>query len=679
MSDDPSPAGPERIDSGMFGRLARSLRSRLVGAPASAAAHAVGPEAAAAEPASHPLLHPLLRPHAAKLCSAAEAVSHVRHGDHVWVGSACATPRELVAALEAVDYGVSDVELLHFLTDHAVPHDAAGRAATRFRHRSFFVGADLQAALQQGLADYVPLSLARLPGLIAIGRVKVDVALIQVSLPDAFGFVSFGVSVDATPAAVRQARLVIAEVNPLMPRTMGDSMLHVDRIHHLVPVATPVIEYTHPPVSDQALQQIARYIASIIEDGSTLQIGMGRVASEALRHLGDRIDLGIHSDVITDALIPLIEKGIVSGRKKSLQPGRIVTSFAMGSRRLYDLVDGNPLFSFQPIEVVAAPQTVAAQHRMVSITQAFAIDLSGQVCADRLGGRTYGGLAAQAEFMRGASRSVGGKPIICLASTTDDSGTPASNIRLHLQPGEAATVPRSDVHYVITEYGIAHLFGKSLRERAVALIAVAHPQFRAALFEQAQAAGLVPADQTLANLKAYPVEEERPAALKDGRQVLLRPAVASDGVAVRDLFHRLSDRDVYTRFFRKIRGLSDRDVQRLCNLDFENEVAFVAVAGAREDAQVVAQACYFLDPSTNIAETAFMVHPDWRHVGLGAVLQQRMAEHAQGRGVRGFVAEIMASNDAMIGLGRASKGQVSVTSEDGQVRVTTLFTGAHAP
>lgn len=660
---------------GLLTRLSRGLRARF-GTPgangaAPSAAHADPPPDGGADPGGG--LHAALRPFADKVCSAAEAVRQVRHGDHVFVGSACATPRALVAALESVDFGVSDVELVHFFTDHALPHDAQGRATTRFRHRSFFVGSDVRAAVQQGLADYVPISIARVPGLIALGRIRVDVAFIQVSLPDAFGYVSLGVSVDIAPAAVARARVVVAEVNAAMPRSMGESVLHVSQIHHLVPVDTPVIEYRHPPVDEQALQQIARYIGGVIDDGSTLQIGLGRVAGEALKHLADRRDLGIHSDVITDAIIPLLEKGILTGQRKTRHPRRIVASFAMGSRRLYDLIDGNPLFCFQPIDVVAAPDTIAAQHRMVSVTQAFAVDLTGQACVDQLDGGFYSGLAAQGEFLRGASRSEGGKPIICLAATEGAGETLRSRIRATLRPGEAATISRSDVHYVITEFGIAYLFGKSVRERALALIEVAHPQFRAELLAQAQAMGYVGAGQTLKNLRAYPVEEERTAALKDGRRVLLRPALSGDGGAIRELFHQLSDRDVYTRFFRKVRGLSDHDVQRLCNLDFENEVAFVALAGAREDARVVAQSCYFVDPSTNLAETAFMVHPDWQGRGLGSVMQRRMVDHARSRGVRGFVAEIMATNEHMIRLGRSGGGRVEVENNGSTVRVTALF------
>lgn len=642
----------------LFSRIGKGLHAKLGGATPK-------------PPDLFPGIPPVLRPYAEKVITAEQAVMQVRSGDHVFVGTACATPRSLVAALEACTPRPADVELVHFLTDHAVPHDANGLCISNYRHRTFFVGQDIRAAVKQGLAEYVPMSIARVPGLMAIGRIPVHVALIQVSPPDEFGYVSLGVSVDVTPAAVAKARVVIAEVNPAMPRSMGDSTLHISQIHHLVPVDTPVIEFIHHAPSEQAVERIARYIGGIIEDGSTLQIGLGRITNEALKYLVDRQDIGIHSDVITDAIIPLLERGILTGRRKSSQTGKIVTSFAMGSRRLYDLIDRNPLFSFQPIEVVCNAATIAAQHRMVSVTQAFAVDLTGQVCADQLQGDFYSGIAAQVEFLSGASLSEGGKPIICLTSTEDDGQT--SRIRAVLRPGEGATIPRTSVHYVITEFGIAYLFGKSIHERAVALIEVAHPQFRAALFEEAQALGYLPLGQTLHNMRSYPVEEEVSATLKDQRKVLLRPATSSDGEEIRTLFHCLPEQDIYTRFFRKVRGLSSKDVQRMCNLNFESEVAFVAVTGHRENPQIVGHGCYFIDAITNIAETAFMVHPDWQGCGLGSALQARMVQHAKECGVRGFLAEILRSNEKMLRLARNGSPQVNTEITRDSARITTLF------
>ena len=655
-----------------LGQAAESLRSMAGAQPADTPPQATlqgGIVSAGALPAgAEP---PWMEQHAAKRLSAAQAAALVRHGDHVFVGTACATPRQLVRALEAMEPRQGDVQLLHLLSDGALPHDTAGECISHYRHRCFFVGNDVRAAVRQGLCEYVPLSAARLPQLIANGRVRVDVAMIQVSPPDEFGYVSLGVSVDVIPAAVAKARLVLAEINPAMPRSMGDSALHIDDIHHWVPVPAELIEHFQPEAQGEVVRAIARYISSIIDDGSTLHIGLGRFTTAALALLDDRKDLGVHSDVITDAIVPLLERGVLTGRMKTQHRGKIVASFARGSRRLHALIDRNPLFVFQPLDVVCDPAVLAAQHKLVSVTQAFAIDLTGQVCVDQLQGAFYSGLMSQPEFLQGASRSVGGKAIICLASTSADGES--SQIKLALGEGEAAGVARSDVHYVITEYGIAYLFGKSIRERAAALVDLAHPKFRAGLLAQAQSRGWLPAEQQLKHLDAYPVADERQLMLAGGQSLLLRPALGTDDTAVRELFHHLSERDIYTRFFRKVKGLSHGDAQRLCNMNRETEVAFVAVVGTREHPQVVGHACYFVDAATRIAETAFMVHPEWQGKGLGAALQQRLLEQARGRNVQGFVAEILATNDKMIRLARAGEGDVSVVSEGSVVRVTTMF------
>ena len=381
--------------------------------------------------------------------------------------------------------GPPDLEFVSFVTTSALPQ-VEGASRTRYRHRAFFVGSEVRGLAGSGQLDYVPISLEEVPELLTSGRLPIDVALLQVSPPDARGFVSLGVSVDLAPAVLSVARSVIAEVNPAMPRTHGESFVHLDRFDALVNVDVPVAEYLHPQTGEIA-ERVARYIASIIDDGSTLQIGLGRVPNEALRHLRDRRDLGIHSDVITDGVVDLVEAGVVTGRRKTRHRDRIVASYCLGTRRLYDFVDDNPRLLFLPIDQVCNPEEVARQSRMVSITQAFAIDLTGQVCVDQFEGEFYGGVSTQVGFIRGAARSPGGKPIICLASTTDDG---ASRIKPLLEAGDGVGIARSDVHYVITEYGIAYLFGKSIRERAVALIEVAHPRWREELLNGGQATGL---------------------------------------------------------------------------------------------------------------------------------------------------------------------------------------------
>src|SRR5438132_11514724 len=330
----------------------------------------------------------------------------------------------------------------------------------------------------------------------------------------------------------------------------------------------------------------------------------------------------------------------------------------------YDFVDDNPLLAFLPIDQVCNPQEVAGNARMVSITQAFAIDLTGQVCVDQFEGEFYGGVSTQVDFIRGAGRSPGGKPSICLSSTTDNG---ASRIKPLLEVGDGVGIARSDVHYVITEYGIAYLFGKSIRERAVALIEVAHPRWREELLRAAKQLGYLGSDQFLASQAAYPVHEEHMVALKNGANVLIRPARAADAGALQALFHRLSPDDVYTRFFRRVRSLSYAELQTLCNVNHETEVAFLAVTGPRESEVVVGSACYFLNSTTNIAEIAFMVAPEWQGQGLGTALQARLREYAIGRGVRGFVAEMLPRNARMLRLATHAPGTVSTTGDEDTV------------
>jgi acyl-CoA hydrolase/RimJ/RimL family protein N-acetyltransferase len=612
-----------------------------------------------------------------KYMSAEQALSRIQPGSRIYLGTGCAAPRHLLTTLEKMSPGPADLEFVSFLT--TLGFSEPDRApTTRYRHRSFFVGSDVRDFAASGRLDYVPICLEEVPKLLAAGRLPVDVALLQVSPPDRRGFVSLGVSVDLAPAILAVARLVIAEVNPAMPRTHGESFVHVDRFDALVEVDSPVTEYRHQPIGEAA-ELVARYIAAIIDDGSTLQIGLGRVPNEALRYLKDRRNLGIHSDVITDSIIDLVEAGVVTGRHMTRHRGRIVTSYCLGTRQLFDFVHDNPLLTFLPIEQVCDPASIAANPRVVSITQAFAVDLTGQICIDQFEGEFYGGISTQAAFMRGAARSIGGKPIICLGSTT---ATGASRIKPLLASGDGVGLARSDVHYVVTEYGIAYLFGKSIRERAVSLIEVAHPQHREELLAAAKHLGYVPSEQYLASQAGYPVTEERSVRLRDGQELLLRPARAADADALRTLFHRMPPGDVYTRFFRRVRSLSYKELQTLCNVNNETEVAFVATIGPRENETLVGSGCYFLNPTTNLAEVAFMVAPEFQGLGLGTALQNRLQECALSRGVRGFIAEVLPGNTPMLKLANRAEGEVTTSGDRDAIHVTVVFgpeTAARAP
>ena len=595
-----------------------------------------------------------------KLSAPEEAVSVVKSGDRVFVGSACATPRVLIRALEEKGGRLDDVRLLHFLTDGAIPMKD-GVPETRFRHKVFFVGTDSREAIKQGKAQYVPVSIAHLPQLIENEVIPVDVALIQVSLPDEDGRVSLGVSVDITRGAALKAGRVVAEVNPNMPYTLGDSTIPADRIDHFVKVDSPLIEYVHEP-ADAVAKQIARYVARIVRDHSTLHIGIGRIPNEMLKYLTSRKDLSIHSDVITEPVLDLMEKGVITGP--------IAASFCMGTKRLYDAIHRSPRFSFYPIDHICSPGLLSGIKQLVSVTQALCIDLMGQVCADQFCGEFYSGICVQPDFIRAAAASPGGKPIICLSSTTDDGKE--SRIRPLLREGEGVTVPRADVHYVVTEYGCAYLFCKSIQEKALALIEIAHPEFRPWLLEEAIRLGYVRKGQKLQSQIAYPEEEECEITLKSGHTVRIRPSKASDVRGIQDVFYHMRKEDVYLRFFVNLPALDECRADPLCNVDYENQMAFTAVTGDPENEKVVGCSCYFVDADDGLAEVAYMIQPDWQGLGLGTALQHRMEEYARSKGIRGFKAYILTQNQKMQRL--IQKG-VKVTFKRGvdEYEVVSLF------
>ena len=588
--------------------------------------------------------------------SPAEAVSIVRPGDKVFVGSACATPRILVDALEELMR--PGVVLVHFLTGRVGTGDPP---QTNYRHRVFYVGTGERTLLESGRLEYLPLSLADAPRLFANGQLPLDVAMVQVAPPDPDGTCSLGISVDVTKAAALAARTVIAEVNPAMPRTAGDSRIPIDRIARFVPVDTPVVEYLHEPAGDAA-EQIARYVARLIDDRSTLQVGLGRVPNEMLAHLTNRRDLAIHSDVITEPIVDLVAAGVVTGP--------VATSWAMGTKRLYDLVDDDPRFTFHPIDYICDPTVIRNRERMVSVTQAFTIDLTGQVSTERLDGVLYGGVSTGPAFHRGALASPGGMAIVCLTSRTPAG---RSAISLELGPGEAVAIPRADVHWVITEYGTAYLFGRSLAERAVALIDIAHPDVRSELLDAAIASGLVGPKQELHSRTAYPVAEVREARLRDGREVQIRPTRTSDTDAMQELFYHLSEEDVQTRFFQKLNSLTDAAAQHLCSVDYEEEMAFAAVVGPPEHQRIVAASCYFLNPASGLAEVAYMVDPDWQGAGLGAILHAGLVDYARKHGARGLTADMLFGNRRMMSVFKRGDHSLSVETEAGVSTLTMLF------
>src|SRR5271166_988749 len=414
-----------------------------------------------------------------KLQTADEALLCVRSGMRVYIQPGCAEPETLVEALMRRAPFVEDVEIVHMMTMGAAPY-VAPEMAGHFRHNAMFIGPNVREAINEGRADYTPIYLSEIEGLFESGAMPIDVALLELSPPDSHGYCSFGVGVDTSLTAAKCARYVVAQINDQMPRTFGDSFIHVCDLDAIVSSSRPLcaMKLTAPTEMNKA---IAAKVADLIEDGAVLQTGIGGIPDAVLPCLMDRKDLGVHSELVSDGVIPLIDAGVITGARKNFKPRKIILGFALGTKRLFDFVDNNPIFEFHPTAYSNDPGLIARNDNMVAINSALQVDLTGQVCSDSIGNQFYSGIGGQVDFLRGASRSKGGKPIIAISSTAKDGAI--SRIVPMLSPGAGVVTSRGLVRYVVTEYGVAYLHGKTIRERAKSLIEIAHPDFRAELYE----------------------------------------------------------------------------------------------------------------------------------------------------------------------------------------------------
>jgi 4-hydroxybutyrate CoA-transferase len=414
-----------------------------------------------------------------KLVSADEAVKNIKSGDKILIHSNCAFPSALVEALVSRKDELRDVEIMHALAVGDIPYLQKG-LENSFRHNAFFLGASSRKAVNEGRADFSPIHLSEIPLLFKKGIIKVDVALLQVSPPDEHGFCSLGLEVGLSKTGAEKAKMIIAQVNNKVPRVLGDSFIHISKISYFVESDEPLKELPQSDHTDpklvQIYEKIGENVASLIEDGATLQLGIGAIPDSVLHYLTDRKDLGIHSEMFSDGVVHLIEKGIITNERKTLHQGKAVAGFVLGSNYLYQYINNNPLFEFHPQEYVNDPFIIAKNCKMTAINSAIEVDITGQVCADSIGSKIFSGFGGQVDFIRGAARSEGGKPIIALPSTTKDGKL--SRIVSMLKQGAGVVTTRGDVHYVVTEYGVADLHGKTLRQRIRSLVDIAHPDFR---------------------------------------------------------------------------------------------------------------------------------------------------------------------------------------------------------
>lgn len=426
-----------------------------------------------------------------RIVTADEAVASVQSGQRVYIHNGCAEPTELVRALTRRGPLLQDVEVMHMATmgiaDYSLPQYEG-----HFRTNALFIGGNVRRAIQEGRGDYTPVFLSEIEELFSSGLVPIDVALLQCAPPDPYGYMSLGPSIDVSLTVAQYARRVVVEINDRMPHTLGDAFLHVSRVDAFIETSHPLAEYPQHEVSGTH-RAIARNIAGLIPDGATIQTGIGGIPEATLALLKDHKDLGIHSEMVPDGAIELIEQGVVTGERKTLHPGKVITGFVLGSKRLFDFIDNNPIFEFRRTAYCNDPLVISRNDRMVAINSAIEVDLTGQVCSDSMGRAPYSGIGGQVDFLRGAARSKGGVPIIALPSTAKNGAV--SRIANLLQPGAGVVTSRGDVHYVVTEYGVAYLHGKTLCQRTEALIQVAHPKFRGELEEFAIQQKLLRADR----------------------------------------------------------------------------------------------------------------------------------------------------------------------------------------
>ncbi len=549
------------------------------------------------------------------------------------------------------DGGMHDIMLYQMLSStlsHFVDDDGF---LSRFSLKLFFISWSMRKAASVGKIDYIPTYLSRIPEMFKSGRIGLDVALIQVSPPDSFGYCSLGVSVDITRAGAESAPVVVAQVNEKMPKTWGDSLIHVDEINYFVVHDEPIVNSIRSlkPEEVEIGRRIGMYVSQVVEDGATLQVGFGYLPNTVLQYLDDKKDLGIHTQVVTDGLLPLLKKKVITNRKKTLIPGQVVASLCMGSQEMYDYVSNNPMFYFRSSDYVNDPRVIAENDNLTSISSALEVDLTGQVCADSLGNQFYSGIGDQVDFLRGAAMSRGGVSIIVLPSTVKTASGLRSRIVASLSDGAGLATTRADVDIIITEYGIAHLQGKSIYQRVMELAQIAHPSFRENLIEEAKQRGYIfpdqlpPSAEDLIFLENY----KRLVELKNGRSVLFRPLLPSDEFAYRNFFYSLREETIYWRFFYDKKIFSHEMIQgEYADVDYRRNMYLIGLVQKKRHQQIIAIGTY-MDVGDNHAEVAFVVNDDFQGLGIASCLLEQLEAIARKNGFEAFIATTLRENTSM--------------------------------
>lgn len=601
-------------------------------------------------------LEKALKTHHKKFVTPEMAFSGIHWGDRIFIGTGCSEPQHLLS--EFIKYvrsnpkAVVDAEVIQLWAQGDVPY-MDERLRDNLRHNSFFIGKNVREAVNKGLADYTPIALGDIPDLFRREMIPIDVAMIQASPPDDSGNMNLGISVDAVKAAAQKASLLIVQVNSKMPRVSGDGILSIDDVDYIIPYDEPLLEY-NPKPDTEVTKRIGSYVSRLVHDGETIQIGYGSIMNGIAPALQARQNLGIHTELFSDGLADLMRSGAADNSRKTINSGKAVAAFCMGTQQTYEYINENPAVEFRTIDYTNDPQVIARHDNMTAINSAFAIDLTGQATSESVGRMFYGGVGGQPSFMRGAAQAKNGKTILVVQSIDPQTG--ASRIVPFLPEGSGVTLNRGDIHYVVSEYGIAYLHGKNVRERALELISIAHPDHRSALVEEAKRFNLIYRDQAFVPGKRgiYPEEYEAYRTTYKGLNIFLRPAKLSDEPLLKEFFYSLSEESMYHRFVSARKDMLHERLQDYTAIDYTRHMILLATIREGDKETVVGVGQYDVDEKTHTGELAFVVRDDYHNMGVGTELLKHLTYIGKKKGFLGFTAEVLTDNLAMINLFKAA-------------------------
>ncbi len=601
-----------------------------------------------------------------------KAILKIHSGQRIFIGSSCGEPQHLVKELADASIRFTDLEIIRLFSKESTSLSkiAEKSKSQNLNIRSFYLGSANSQSFHGDRRFITPINISDVHRLIKSRLLPIQVALIQVTPPDDFGWMSLGISVDITESAAKAADIVIAQVNRNMPRVLGRSYIHVNDIDYFVEHDEPLIEARKYPDVEMA-DMIARYVSRLIDDGSTMQMSLGTTSEANLRAMMQKNDLGIHTQFLTNTIMKLVSMGVITNKKKGYNEGKLIASNAIGNKDLYDLLDNNAAIEFHPSKYVNDPRVISRNNKMVAMNVGREIDLTGQVAADALPFNNFSGITGMLDFFRGAAMSKGGKSILMLTSTK-------SNIReSRIVPrltDSAVVVPRSEVQYVVTEYGSVNLFGKSFQERAIALISIAHPDFRDMLFDEAKEMGLLGPERSLKEEmhSIYPLKLEEVHVI-DNKKITFRPVKLTDERFIQEHYYSLDKVDVVSRFFNERTSFVSKQIENTFIIDYHRDLTIVAVEGEPGFERILAVGEYYLDPDSNMAEIAFSVVKKWQGRGLSTIVIRKLAEAARESGIAGLTAYTSTSNKGMVKLFNLLDYKVSIKTEDNMISLTCKF------